>query len=543
MLSLDPRVGHRKAAVALMITLAFVAGCSKKSASLVPATATPANGPARTLDSKSFFDPKNNPGAISGTFIDPHKMSDSEVQFGIAPKRDSRVTYASDVIVMEQGDKAIKSTGRDGMTWTFDARAPHVNEFQEGKIIFATSRAVGRIAHLQTSGDTVTVLLAPVQITDVIDTGRFLISQDLDLGSAIIYSAPDFPAVQDVTPASKPASWQPSEDGGGWRFVPIGAELPVQSIVGVAQSLSGLTAPPPALKGLASPVNLTDYLKAGVLAGSDGSVGMFYHYGDHGVYMDASAKLILGSAHVDFVLDIFSKRISTWGMKLSGAASLVLQVQTHSDLDRFLNAHQKVAIPMDISVPIPIGGVPFALTFHESFLLSTAFSAKRSILNANGEYTLSGNVFVGWRGGSPVFNTFSAVTAKTDLGNSIEGLSVGMNSLVAGFSIRPMIGIGAFGFNTGVYVGVDFSGSVLKQSDVVLAACRGGYMKGIIDSGVGYQLSTGLVYLVNKILKAFTDYQMPDHGTLIPGPTPPPTFMDLSTQIPKDCATPKGAPS
>jgi hypothetical protein len=37
------------------------------------------------------------------------------------------------------------------MTWSFDADAAHVNQFQEGKIIFATGRAVGRIAHMETS--------------------------------------------------------------------------------------------------------------------------------------------------------------------------------------------------------------------------------------------------------------------------------------------------------------------------------------------------------------------------------------------------------
>ncbi len=178
--------------------------------------------------------------------------------------------------------------------------------------------------------------------------------------------------------------------------------------------------------------------------------------------------------------------------------------------------------------------MPFQLTFHESFLLTTGFSAKRSILNANGEYTLSGNLFVGWRNGQPAFDPFAQPTAKTDLGGSIEGLSVGMNSLSAGFSIRPMIGIGAFGFNTGVYVGLDFSGSVLKQSDIVLAACRGGYMNGQIDSGVGYQLSTGLVHLINGLLSAFTSYQVPDSGNA--DSRSEPDFMQLNTDIPKGCS-------
>ncbi len=50
---------------------------------------------------------------------------------------------------------------------------------------------VGRIAHIETSGNTVTVLLAPVQITDVIERGKFLVSEDLNLSDAIVYSAHD----------------------------------------------------------------------------------------------------------------------------------------------------------------------------------------------------------------------------------------------------------------------------------------------------------------------------------------------------------------
>jgi hypothetical protein len=528
--------------VALMIALAMAVGCSRKASEPPAHPSAPLPKAANQApDSKTFFDPQNNPDSISGSFVDPRNMSASEVQFGIAPKRDSRVTYASDVIVMEQGDKAIKAAGRDGMTWSFDAGAAHVNEFQEGKIIFATGRAVGRIAHMETSGNTVTVLLAPVQITDVIESGRFLVSEDLNLDDSIVYSAPDFPAILDTTPGTKPTGWRPTGRGLQGDFVSTAFQVPIQGIAGVQQNLSRLTAPPPALQGMAPPVDLSDYLKAGVLAGSDGSVGMYYHYAGYGVFMEADAKLMLRGAHIDFVLDIFNKKISTWGMKLSGAASLILHVQTHSDLDRFLNAHKKVALPIDVSIPIPIGGVPFALTFHESFILSTAFSAKRSVLNANGEYTLSGDVFIGWRNGSPAFDTFREVTAKTDLGDSIEGLSVGMNSLVAAFSIRPMIGIGAFGFNTGVYVGVDFSGSVLRQSDIVESSCRAGYMNGQIDSGVGYQLPSGLVNLVNKLLKVFSNYQMDEIGTIIPGPTPPPTFMDLATHIPTGCDVPKGS--
>ena len=73
---------------------------------------------------------------------------------------------------MENGDKAIKSVATDGMTWTFDANAPQVSDFQEGKVVFATGRAVGRVLSLKRQGDSVSVILGPVQLTDVIRNGQ-----------------------------------------------------------------------------------------------------------------------------------------------------------------------------------------------------------------------------------------------------------------------------------------------------------------------------------------------------------------------------------
>jgi len=48
------------------------------------------------------------------------KMTPSQIQFGIAPKRTREVEYVDDVIIMEEGDKAIRSMGGNGMSWTFD---------------------------------------------------------------------------------------------------------------------------------------------------------------------------------------------------------------------------------------------------------------------------------------------------------------------------------------------------------------------------------------------------------------------------------------
>ena len=58
---------------------------------------------------------------------------------------------------------------------------------------------------------------------------------------------------------------------------------------------------------------------------------------------------------------------------------------------------------------------------------------------------------------------------------------MGISALAIGIKAEPMIGIGAFGFNTGVYVSISYGGSVLRQSDVAMTHCRSGYMHGVIN--------------------------------------------------------------
>ena len=62
------------------------------------------------------------------------------------------MTYQDNIILMEHGDKAIQSFASDGMSWTFDANAPQVNEIQEGKVLFATDRCAGKVLAVQRNG-------------------------------------------------------------------------------------------------------------------------------------------------------------------------------------------------------------------------------------------------------------------------------------------------------------------------------------------------------------------------------------------------------
>jgi hypothetical protein len=529
-------------ALSCLVILALLAACGKHDAEQAAGAPKPSRS-SDPLSPDNFFDPKLNPGAVVATqFLDPKKMTASELQYGVAPKRDPRVTYAPDIILMEQGDQAIRIAGRDGMTWSFDAKAPHVDEFQEGRIVFATGRAVGRVVKMSSNGTLVTVKLAPVQITEVVKEGHFLIDSDLDVKSLITYEAPDFPALMDLNETQPNSTgWSESSGEQAPRLLRTAFLRVMQN--SLPSGLGSLDPPlevPPAVanvEGALPQINLSDFMKAVPIAGADGSVGANFSYNKNGTWVDVTGKIVLGNAHIKFELDIQNFHVVTFGIDLGGATSLVVALSATSDINQVININQQVTLPTDIYMPIPVAGLPLALTFHVSFSIATAFSAKRSAFTATGEYGISGDIFIGKKNGQFMPAPQLHPVAKTEIANSIKGISVGMNSLVAGVSVRPMVGIGAFGFNTGVFVGVDFSGSVLKQSDIVMAKCRAGYVKGFLDSGVGYQLSRKFLAVINGILSVFTKYKIPDSGVLIPGPHP--QFMDLNVEIPQNCATPK----
>ena len=61
---------------------------------------------------------------------------------------------------------------------------------------------------------------------------------------------------------------------------------------------------------------------------------------------------------------------------------------------------------------------------------------------------------------------------------------VGINSLDLAFGIRSMVGLGAFGFNAGVFATVRFGGAIVLSPNQTFA-CRRGTIEAWIDTGLG----------------------------------------------------------
>ena len=79
---------------------------SSQSNRVQPAASQPTEG--ASIDARSLRSEVASRGNRRSP-VDPHTLSESQIKFGVAPKRDPSVDYQPGIILMENGDKAIKS--------------------------------------------------------------------------------------------------------------------------------------------------------------------------------------------------------------------------------------------------------------------------------------------------------------------------------------------------------------------------------------------------------------------------------------------------
>jgi hypothetical protein len=270
---------------------------------------------------------------------------------------------------------------------------------------------------------------------------------------------------------------------------------------------------------------------------NNSAVGLQYYYysKSSGLGASASGLVSLHRPQVRCVLSFANGQIDSAGISIKGAAGVKLSLDAHSPKETFVNFHIKHWVPIDISIPLG-GPVPFALTFATLFDLNSGFSAKQSIMAAAGEYTFSGGIWAGRAGGSWSVATPAHFDAVTYLGKSLQGISLGINSLTLGFGIRTMVGLGAFGFNTGVFATVRFGGGLLLAPNEAFP-CRQATLETFLDSGIGYQTPQWVSSAINFFLKPLTGHTIDAVGTIAAAPSR--SLFREHTEIPSGCSTPK----
>ena len=91
---------------------------------------------------------------------------------------------------------------------------------------------------------------------------------------------------------------------------------------------------------------------------------------------------------IEFFLHI-KNGIQDCGVRLKGNVAVKLHLNASAKQDFKTNLRATALLPIDLSIPLG-GAVPLSLTFTSSFSISTGFSARTSVLNAEGEYSMGG---------------------------------------------------------------------------------------------------------------------------------------------------------
>lgn len=584
-MKLSPRI-PKPLAIVLLLLCGLPAGCRKRAESAKSAASAAAQPVAPDSGSRAaapaaqaapvttspegppdwIAHPQMSPGTVSLSAVDPHDMTPSERAYGRSPELSPDVEYRPGVIVMPHGDKAIKSIASDGITWTFDANAPQVSDFQVGKIVFATGRAVGKILGMTRNGNNVSVYLGPILLTDVIKRGRFVMEQPIDPDKIISYVAPDYPGTNDSTSGTKSAmlggagagteetivvsalshgKWTPTSmsrtDRQGSRAI-YRRHGRRWALISDRHPLQGLTIP----QGASRPVTLppldipptrtvnVDNGKGRIATSADRTyLGLQFYYNEpSGLSAYAGGLVTLHAPVVRCVLKFSNAGVDSAGISITGTSTIKLRLDSHSPQSAFVNLKVRKMVPLDMSIQLG-GPIPFSLTFGMLFDIGSGFSAKTSVMVAEGEYNLSGGIWAGRTGSGWSIGKPSNPQIVTDFGQSLAGVSLGINSFRMSYAIRTTVGLGAFGFNTGVFAQVRFGGTLLLSPNTVYQ-CRQATIETFLDTGLGWAIPQWAADVINFFLGAVSAHPIDPMGTLVP--VPPVRLFHGLDEIPSGCS-------
>jgi hypothetical protein len=267
-------------------------------------------------------------GGSSGT--QSAARSDLANRYGYGPQPDPSVTYQPDVVLIAGGPTAIRGVSRDGLTWSMDAHAPGVDQLSPGRIMFASSVAVGRVLKREPEGGIVEVMLAPVSLGEVVRDAHLVLDRTVSLDSLAFAEIPQIPnGYEDIrsnqlTSASRAA-----------YFDEPTLRAPTVILAGT---------PPAASPAGNIPVGATEVSEKSTAVGG---------------------------------WTLTAYRTSAQGGAVNGLSD---------------NRKVKIEIPIELRQPVIIGGFPAMLTQKFKFLVHTAFTAKNGSLSAFGAWDVDGSI-------------------------------------------------------------------------------------------------------------------------------------------------------
>lgn len=416
-------------------------------------------------------------------------LSPAERQWGIGPKQGKDVTYRPDVVLLDEGPGAIVGLTQDGGEWIIDGASARARDLQPGRVVFATSRVVGRILHVRPHGDNLALVLGPVELTEVVSHLQMAFEAPIDFGTALEYPALP-PGLSGSTSKGQALSWRPAVDQARIAFV--------RNNAGVMQ-FKPVLAPAPSQRAV--PVV------------SPHGLGIRINVEGDGAHFDGEAMFVLAqpTLKVDVVID--GAKITRAVLELQGAAGLTFGFKASTD--RGLQGNFDItepSLPTDLVIPIVGPAFPMTVNLRQGFTVETAWGGKGS-LSASADFTASGNYSIGYDNGS--FGPHGPTNFKWTVHPlaSVGHVSAADTGMVMGYQAKVIVGIGGYGFATGPFLRLHTGVGISAESSLVtLRGCRNATIRVSVGAGFGYFLPQPLVAGINAILRQFNLGQIRSEG-------------------------------
>jgi hypothetical protein len=430
-------------------------------------------------------------------------LDQATLTYGYGPNPKGAAKYQPDVVLVGGGPHAIRSASANGLIWTIDGKAPGAADLREGRIMFVTSRAVGRVVRIEPSGVDLAVTLAPVSLTEVVRDADIRLDYELDTRSIVYQGVPDLPGMISTPP---PIALVPNPSLyhlASARTAPSLVADPFIRIGGAALAEELPTALKESFKVSVGDWEVEPSVKSDHSGGiAKTKVGLRIQRKAPGLKFGAEATLFANKLRVQTALPIQGGQVgSSATFVVHGLEGVAIAIDAGVQNGLKDNQRVRVEVPVEAVYQVPptpeTAGIPMVLQVKSKFIVSTAFSARNSVLNASGHFTLAGPL--GLEGGNLMTPTF---TVKRSLLESISGVSAGASGVVFAVESRILAGVGTPAAMTGPYVKVIVSTGVSRGSDLgaALAVCRGGTLKIDVGTGIGTQVSSFALDVLKKLL-------------------------------------------
>ncbi len=401
-------------------------------------------------------------------------------------------------MIVKGGAKAIRGASADGQTWTIDGAAAGATDLAVGRVMFMTSRAVGRVVRIDRRGPDVAVTLAPVRLTEVIKDADIRIDQELAPGSAVYQEGAQGPfTVKELAAVDVPqfvrTRWRQTTPAGGDRM-PEARKLSYKGKVGPFEI-------EPYLNMTSSGSTQVNRVGVKIAAGTSSKFEMNGHSGSRGVKFGADVSLYGQKLTVHAVMPISNGTMGAGTTFLiNGVERMDVGLLGGVENGTSDNFKVRVEVPIEVTVPIPpeaTEGVPLAMHFKTKFLVDFGFSGRNSTITAHGAYSLKGPI--GIQAGKILEPAMGVIEPMMQ---GIGGVPVGVSGIVFAFEFRFLVGLGTADWQAGPYFKLIASFGISRGSALTMVNCTGLTIKIDVGGGVGLQASTPVQDFLKKVLGA-----------------------------------------